>query len=338
MLRPSKHQPNPPRPVRPQLPKIHRFDSAHHRLPRMAAIAPFCVPTSGYANAPASRLASTIRTDSPHRCRIGILGLADDLGVRLNNGRPGAAAAPDAIRAALCKYGVNDPHGWDYPTIFDAGNIIPAPGSDAAALAETHSRVTEATSWMIDQGLLPIGIGGGHDLTFPFVRATINRSCVPLTHGLYFDAHLDVRESPGSGMPFRKLIEACGIRSLQLMGFNPFVNSREHAAWFLAHGGVMTDSPASIFAHATSPMFVSLDMDVLDSAHAPGVSALNPAGLTPAQLAPLVELAGACPWVACFDLMEHCPVHDVEGRTARVAAHLLLSFLCGVAHRPGGAC
>ena len=76
-------------------------------------------------------------------------------------------------------------------------------------LEATHRRVTAATTALLDAGLFPIAIGGGHDLTFPFVRA------IAAEHsglaGVYFDAHLDVRETRGSGMPFRRLVEDCGV-------------------------------------------------------------------------------------------------------------------------------
>src|SRR5262249_12704898 len=154
-----------------------------------------------------SRMASHVHQTLPIACRVAILGLADDLGVRLNHGRPGAAGGPPAFRAALARYGVAPPAGWTWPVVVDAGDIVPAPGHDEAALHETHNRVTAAVSAVLDAGLFPIGIGGGHDLTFPFVRAIAHRrrtGARPLT-GVYFDAHLDVRETAGSGMAFRRL-------------------------------------------------------------------------------------------------------------------------------------
>ncbi len=81
--------------------------------------------------------------------------------------------------------------------------------------------------------------------------------------------------------------------------------------------------------------FVSIDLDCIDSAYAPGVSAPNPAGLSPQRITAYAHAAGECPNVRCFDIMELNPDHDQDGRTARLAAHLLLSFLRGLAHRPG---
>jgi formiminoglutamase len=255
--------------------------------------------------------------------------------VRLNGGRPGARDGPTALRAALVRYGVSEPHGWNWPRIFDAGDIVPAEGEDSAALEETHRRVTEATAALLDLGLFPIGIGGGHDLTFPFVRAVAQRQGGSKLAGVYFDAHLDVRDELGSGMAFRKLIEECGVGPLTVYGLDGFANSRQHWEWFEAHGGqVGQDYPEEEQFHTGQPMFVSLDLDVLDASQAPGVSSVNPAGWMSWELAESVFAAGFSPDVKCLDIMELCPPFDIDGRTARTAVHLLLEFLRGLALRP----
>jgi formiminoglutamase len=164
-------------------------------------------------------------------------------------------------------------------------------------------------------------------------------SKAPPLAGVYFDAHLDVRDTLGSGMPFRALVEQCGVRELHVFGLNPFANTREHAEWFKSHGG-------RVHQHRTTqqqagPMhmptlgncFVSFDMDVLDAAHAPGVSAMNPCGWSVAQAETWVFGAGRSERVRSFDIMELNPGADESGRTARVAAHLLLTFLRGFAER-----
>lgn len=277
-------------------------------------------------DAPAGRFASTIRTDSPEGCAIALLGLPDDTGVRLNNGRPGAAGGPKAFRAALARYGAAVPADGPLPLVFDAGDIMPS-----GSLDQTHDRVTEATTALLDRGLFPVAIGGGHDLTFPFVRAVAARH--PKLAGVYFDAHLDVRETAGSGMAFRRLVEDCGVSALHLHGFRPLVNSREHLDWFRAHGGRPHPDGTKVTLPRTKNIFVSFDLDVLDAAHAPGVSALNPAGWTVREAESWVRTCGADSRVRCFDLMELNPAHDPEARTARVAAHLFLTFLQGFARR-----
>lgn len=230
-----------------------------------------------------------------------------------------------------------------YPKVFDAGDIVPAAGDSVAALEETHQRVTAATRAILDLGLFPIGIGGGHDLTFAFVRAAVEKFG-PM-NGVYFDAHLDVRETAGSGMPMRKLVETCGVKVLHVHGLNPFVNTREHGEWFERNGGrVRNVRPQSRDVAADDRgdddvppgnVFASFDMDVLDGSVAPGVSAVNPCGWDASRAAAWVDAMGLSPRVKCMDFMELNPAFDVDGRTARVAAHLFLVFLRAFAERRG---
>lgn len=286
---------------------------------------PHTRPASWPDDLASSKLASLFK-NAPEGCQIALLGIPDDTGVKLNNGRPGAAEGPSALRAALARYGVAEPHDWAWPTIWDAGDVEVVPGDIHA----THERVTEATRAIIEQGVFPIMIGGGHDLTFPFVRA-VAEVHKPM-HGIYFDAHLDVRAETGSGMPFRKLIETGAADSLRIHGLDPYANSREHIEWFSANGGRI-EGRSHDDDWLSQPTFVSLDMDVFDSAYAPGVSAHNPCGWSPRLGEQWVEQAGRHNQVKCFDIMELSPPHDQDGRTARLAARMLLAFLRGFSER-----
>ncbi len=282
------------------------------------------------------------------KCRVALLGIPDDTGVELNHGRPGAKAGPAAFRAALAKYGVASPadervDAPPYPRVLDCGDIVL--GRD---IHETHERVSEATLAILEMGLFPIAVGGGHDLTFAFVRG-VARAFGPLS-GLYIDAHLDVRPDVGSGMPFRSLIEGGFVSGLACVGMNPLVNTIEHAEYFKSKGGkiVNVGEPIQLekwFAgfgggrmkgDIDLRSFVSLDMDAFDASCAPGVSALNPCGYISREIAPLIRLAGRSTAVRCFDIMELNPAFDVDGRTARLAAHMFLTFLRGFAEREHG--
>lgn len=265
---------------------------------------------------------------------IALIGYADDEGVRLNGGRPGAAGGPDAFRQALSGYGAAHSVALKDLAVplIDLGNV--APGLDLHA---THDRVSAVVTAALDLGLLPVGIGGGHDLTWPEVRAVIDSLSKPAglaLHGIYFDAHLDVREDEGSGMPFRRLLAYGGVETLWLFGMDPLSNTPTHLDWFFAHGGELADWPASDWPRSPA-QFVSICLDVIDMAQAPGVSAPHPAGWPAQRLADYAEAAGRNPAVCCFDLMELSPPHDENGRTARLAAHLFLRFLAGIAQRAG---
>jgi len=308
----------------------------------MARPIPHTVAPTWPPNLNPALFASRIRREHSPECRVALIGLADDTGVRMNNGRPGAADGPRAFREALGRYGVAEPEGIEWPIVYDAGDVPPASPEQRtdAALNETHRRVTEAIAAILELGMFPIAIGGGHDLTFPFVRAVAQRRArqgLPPLGGVYFDAHLDVRETTGSGMPFRKLIETCGVVPLHVHGWNPLANAATYVAWFESHGGRIIDGvdsqDATRLAAEMPECFASFDMDVVDAAYAPGVSAPNPCGWTPTLAGAWCEAVGADRRVQCFDVMEFNPACDEGGRTARLAAHLFLSFLSGFATR-----
>lgn len=279
---------------------------------------------------------------------VALLGLPDETGVKLNHGRPGAAQGPSAFRAALARLGTTYDASRRRPLtvrVVDAGDVDPAHGDDEAALHETHDRITSAVAAIHAQGMIPVCIGGGHDLTYPSVRALAKHLGGPLG-GINFDAHLDVRDSVGSGMPFRRLIVEGFLDPTRhvTLGVGRFTNSREHVEWLAHQGGIlinadeaMTRADAVTFAMNSAMRggagFVSIDLDGIDSSQAPGVSSPNPMGMTAMHANQLATLAGRHPAVRHFDIMELSPPHDVDGRTAKVAAKLFLSFIAGVQER-----
>lgn len=325
----------------------------------------------------ADRFASTISVDSPEGCRVALIGLPDDTGVALNHGRLGAAGGPRAFRAALAAYGTH----WDTQEmreipvrVYDAGDVevvkaprpaiaeqagAGAPPPDAASVREqmeqalraTHDRITEAVCAAHEMGMIPVCVGGGHDLTLPTVRSLAQSAGAPVG-GLNVDAHLDVRDTVGSGMPFRALIEGGYVDAERFVVFGAgrFANAREHVRWLTDRGGTIIGVEKAIEHRAamnvaferisrglSEPAFVSVDLDSIDSGHAPGVSAVCPMGLSVPDVVRIADRAGRTPSVRHFDIMELCPPHDEPpgpGRTARVAALLFLTFIAAVAERP----
>lgn len=317
----------------------------------MERIVPFTTPPAWPAIRP-GRFASHIRTDTPEGCRVALLGLPDDLGVRLNHGRPGAKEGPTALRRVLASFGAD--HDYQRAAamdiaVYDAGDIEPVRADSEAALHETHDRVTRAVRELHEMGLVTICVGGGHDLTFPSVRALSQHYRSPVG-GVNIDPHLDVRETVGSGMPYRAAIEGGFLDPQRFVefGVGRFSNSAEHIEYLRARSAALIgvekarDLKAAIpvaFDRAfpagkADPGFVSLDLDVIDGASAPGVSAVNPDGLSVDRVLKVLERAGEHPAVKHFDIMELSPPNDIADRTARVAALCLLTFLAGFAERP----
>jgi formimidoylglutamase len=324
---------------------------------------PFSVPFVRPGVWPAIRrgtFAATIDGDSPEGCAVALLGLPDDTGVRLNGGRPGAAEGPAAFRAALARFGTTFDLGPERPLavhVFDAGDVEPSGGGDEAALEQTHARVEAAVGALHARGMVTVAVGGGHDLTYPAVAAVAavrgrgrgagrGPGRGPALGGVNLDAHLDVRERVGSGMAFRRLIAGGHLdpRAFVEVGLGRFVNDADDVAWLRAQGAHLLTADAildqglaveSVLEEALAPGlgFVSIDLDGIDGAAAPGVSALNPCGLGVRHACRLAEAAGRDARVAHFDIMELCPRHDEAGRTARIAALLWMSFIAGFAAR-----
>ena len=287
---------------------------------------------------------------------IAVLGLPDDTGVVLNNGRPGAAQGPDAFRAALARFGnpFDATTGHELGTRFlDCGDIIcsdhPAP---EIRLRENHDRASEAIESLQSAGFVTVGIGGGHDGSFAFARG-VARSLQRNDResriaGINLDPHLDVRETIGSGMPFRQLIEQQYLDPARFveLGTGRFSNSRDHFEYLTCRKSYpvtidrLLSDPVGSMDHAFDTAFdsglsgfVTIDLDALDGSFATGVSAVNPMGVSPAIAAAVAERAGETAAVRHFDIMELCPAHD-DGRSARVAALLFIHFLAGFERRP----
>jgi len=336
------------------------------------------MPDPAYPDAPDDRLSAiTSRIDgenppaAPDSDAIAILSCPDDTGVALNLGRPGARFGPAAFRAALTVYGTA--HDARYhrtrlplPAVFDAGDAFPNPlpdpeadpTPDERAMLERHAQAQGLAGRLQEAGYITIAIGGGNDFTLPCVTAMSEATGGEGVAGMNVDPHLDVRERPGSGMPYRKLIEAGAIDpgGFTTAALGRFTNNADHLSYLTDRGGAYilaedlrsgagADQLDVAFdkleaAHAS---FLSIDLDSIDAAYAPGVSARNPAGLTPGLAASLAERAGRTRSVRHFELMELAPPHDdppfdpanpkTAGRTARLAAHLVRHFVAGVAER-----
>ncbi|WP_305857186.1 formimidoylglutamase [Balneatrix alpica] len=275
-----------------------------------------------------------------------LLRFATDEGVRRNQGRPGAIEGPGKVLKALAN------QAWHRQTpVWDAGEVRCADGNLEASQEQVGARLHR----VLQQGQLPLLIGGGHEIAWASYQglyrylAEQNRNKSFPTIGIInFDAHFDLRVGHGqgsSGTPFWQIAEHC--QSLghpfryACLGVNPGANTQalfqraeELGVWYRLDSQMnswqLTDIRAQLasFISQCDGIYLSIDLDVLPAATAPGVSA--PAGrgvaleLIEVLIADIVEAhqQGICPlWLA--DIAEYNPSFDLDGRTAKVAARLL---------------
>jgi formiminoglutamase len=269
------------------------------------------------------------------RSRLVLLGCPQDDGVRRNRGRPGAAEAPDAIRREL--YRLSAPASIDRESMFDAGNVRVGP-----TLEETHDRHRSVVSAILDGGKTVVVLGGGNDVSYPDVSALAATAAPVLAFNV--DSHFDVREADlaHSGTPYRQLLEEGALegRNLYQMGHKPGTNSPEYAR-YLEQAGVPVHSFDEIERRGVETVFASVlrrrgdvrsifwgfDMDAVRSSDAPGVSAGYPLGFTAAQICRIAALAGREPRTRLLEISECNPPRDIDGRTAKLAAMMIVAFL-----------
>ncbi|TQE42631.1 formimidoylglutamase [Corynebacterium phoceense] len=263
-----------------------------------------------------------------------LLGFATDEGVRRNGGRVGAADGPDALRAALGSLAVHD----EFPRI-DAGTVVTEGEDLESAQAEVSDKVEE----LVRAGHLPIVLGGGHETSFATGRglARVRPSAI-----INLDAHFDLRiaDQPTSGTPFRQLVDVYGDDfDYSVLGISRPNNTKVlfDTARDLGVKVVLDEDLSSLSAQDAAARAVelvadaesihlSIDLDVLPAAVAPGVSAPAGLGVPLLHIHAIVRALAATGKLALVDVAELNPRFDIDGRTAKAAARLIDSIV--VAH------
>ena len=281
--------------------------------------------------------------DPPEEPRVALVGFPSDEGVRRNGGRPGAAGGPDAIRRALYTLTPDAEHPDAFTALLnrtaDLGDV-PVTGDVEA----DQERLGDVLAPLLADGVVPVVLGGGHETSFGhflgYAGADLDVEI------LNWDAHADVRPlndgRAHSGSPFRQALEHASGRCLRyaVAGLQPHSTARAHLDFVDDYGGeviwrrVLTDVRIrSIAIGLAERTLATFDLDAVDAAAAPGVSAPTPGGL-PADLWLYAAYEmGRSPRVASMDVVELNPAFDLDGRTARLAALTVWHFLKGLAER-----
>ncbi|MCJ7465583.1 MAG: agmatinase [Maribacter sp.] len=231
----------------------------------------------------------------------------------------GPALAPPLIRKAYNSPSANyfsesgleiHPGLWDDKGDFAIGDYF---------------EIEQITAKNIRSNIPLVTLGGDHSITYPIVRAFHN------VYGpfdiLHIDAHADLyNEFEGDtyshACPFARIMENHLAGRLVQVGLRTLSShQRDQAAKFGVEMLEMKDFDSSLLPRFKNPIYVSLDIDVLDPAFAPGVSHHEPGGLSTRELIGLLQslevpILGA-------DIVEYNPKHDINQMTAMVGAKLL---------------
>ncbi len=166
--------------------------------------------------------------------------------------------------------------------------------------------------------------GGDHSVSYPIIDAHIN--LYDNLNILQFDAHSDLYDdfdgNPYShASPFARLMETGKIGTLTQVGVRTLNNhQREQAEKFGVNITEMKDFTTDFLNHLNGPLYISLDLDVLDPAFAPGISHHEPGGLSTRQLIDLIH--GIDVPVIGADIVEYNPTRDINDMAAMVSYKL----------------
>lgn len=242
----------------------------------------------------------------------------------------GPALAPAQIRAALHSGSANlcAENGLDLgtdPRWHDLGDLTLPLGDDAA----TQAAITAAAQAVLDRGGRCLTLGGDHATSLPLLRAYGN--AYPGLTVLQIDAHSDLYDELDGdryshACPFARALEEGLIGRLVQVGIRTLTpHLRAQAQRFGVECIEMRDWRPDTALNLNGPLYVTLDLDALDPAFAPGVSHHEPGGFTTRELLRIIQTLPVAPVGA--DLVELNPVRDPVGITAMLAAKLLKELL-----------
>lgn len=249
--------------------------------------------------------------------------------------RPGARFGPAAMRHesfGLETYSPYQDADLTDVSVFDSGDLELCFGSAEAALLD----IEERTQTILNDGKLPLLLGGEHLVTLGSVRAVFKR--YPDLHILHFDAHADLRDDYLGA----KLSHACVLRRCHdLLGdgrIHQFcIRSGEREEFRFAAGHTdlhpMTldglEETVRALREANAPVYVTIDLDCLDPSVFPGTGTPEAGGITFPQLLGAIRTAASCRIVGA-DLNELAPMLDPTGVSTATACKVLRELLLAI--------
>ena len=272
-----------------------------------------------------------------------LIGFPSDEGVKINGGRPGSSKAPQLIYNELIKLTPHPAHFNRHSSLLkntDSLTVLECSGN----LYEDHVILGDSVSGFLSDQVIPVIIGGGHETAFGHFLGYAKTE-LPV-HIINIDAHTDVRELKNgkahSGSPFRQAVEhPSGVcKSYNVFGLNPASVSVNHLAYVRDQGDAAFEQSVTVDGVLNrlnlfdeGSIMVTMDMDAVRQADAPGVSAPNASGMSKETWLQLAYGFGNHPKVTSFDLCEVNPEFDRDNQTVKLAALTVWYFLLGLALR-----
>jgi len=250
--------------------------------------------------------------------------------------RPGSRFGPQRIREVsigLEEYSPYLDRDLEEVKYFDAGDIPLPFGNPQRSLDEIEKFVTQ----LLADGKVPVGMGGEHLVSWPVMKAVAAK--YPDLAIIHMDAHTDLRESYegeelSHSTPIRKIANHIGPKNVYSFGIRS--GMKEEFVWAKENGmhiskfEVLEPLKEILPTLAGRPVYVTIDIDVLDPAHAPGTGTVDAGGITSRELlASIHAIAGSDVNVVGFDLVEVAPIYDSSEQTANTASKLIREMLLG---------
>jgi agmatinase len=250
--------------------------------------------------------------------------------------RPGSRFGPARIREVsigLEEYSPYLDRELEEVKYFDAGDI-PLPFGNAQ---RSLDMIEEFVDKILAADKFPLGLGGEHLVSWPVIKAMYKK--YPDLAIIHMDAHTDLREQyegePLShSTPIRKAAELIGPTNVYSFGIRS--GMKEEFEWakengmYIAKFEVLEPLKEVLPKLAGRPVYVTIDIDVLDPAHAPGTGTVDAGGITSKELlAAIHEIAKSDVKVVGADLVEVAPVYDHSEQTANTASKLVREMILG---------
>ena len=223
----------------------------------------------------------------------------------------------DGSANSFCEFGIEILKGKNYT---DLGDMVFTDTNPKSAYNQIKKRIAQELA----NDSKTICFGGDHSISFPIIESYSHK--FKDLNVLHLDAHADLYDNfdnnPYShASPFARLMETGNIKSLTQVGIRTLnTHQREQADKFKVQVIEMKDFNFDFLKTLKGPLYISLDLDVLDPAFAPGISHHEPGGLTTRELIKIIQNISV-PIVGA-DIVEYNPTRDLNNMTAMVAYKL----------------